>query len=586
MFSREVSFNIKILVFLILSGFFLYSASLYFPFFVFDDVFHIKENQFISAFSVPDLTLPWLNSKIPLVYNYWQVMAAFFGVDSPVPYRFMNILFHGVNAYLIFLISNLLIDSEIFKMFKKNSHQKVICSLCSVFFLVHPAHVESIVWVSSVKGILATQFSLLAVYFFIRRKKEYDLLYSNIFLILSFFIKPVALPLVIVFLLLDKFIFQLTLKEIYTRYIHLLVASVIYMYFFVSEDLLKSDSISISDRLKIIVDSLLFYISQSLSYFGYHFNNARSPSIILDEASSYIYFAISSLLLFLFPMLLILKEKLRYLGGMIFIFYLMLLVNTGVVNYNFQNLSTVADRYLYAPLVVVSLMLLLALSKFWYLKKIRIFSFSVMIFYFCFSCFNISLWQKSSTIINTSVILDDNYLLVKRPLIESYIAEKDYKSAYDVFMEIKRTSTEPLSLGLKIRFIDILRYNNMTDNLHEELKRIKFLTPQLADIIKMKFARYSLELNDNLLANYFLESVSEIGKTKEGFNILNKAFLAKFYKRIAYNFSSLGLFYMKKGDYLRARKFYINQKKYSLSEVDRQEAIDKLEDLKKLIKKN
>ena len=73
-------------------------------------------------------------------YNFWGL--------NPIGYHIVNILLHTLNAILIYIIAKQLIEN------------KIIALLSSLFFAVHPVHVESVTWLSGRKDVLSMSFFL------------------------------------------------------------------------------------------------------------------------------------------------------------------------------------------------------------------------------------------------------------------------------------------------------------------------------------------------------------------------------------------------------------------------------------------
>ncbi|MCX6230225.1 MAG: hypothetical protein NTZ33_01660 [Bacteroidetes bacterium] len=116
---------------------------------------------------------------------------------SPTSYHLTNLIFHGLNAMLVFLFVYLLSNRKIWPAI-----------IAGLLFAVHPMHVESVAWVSERKDVLYTFFFLagLIVYLkYLEDKKVWKLCFTILLFILSCLSKAMAVPFPIILLLIDYY---------------------------------------------------------------------------------------------------------------------------------------------------------------------------------------------------------------------------------------------------------------------------------------------------------------------------------------------------------------------------------------------
>lgn len=99
-------------------------------------------------------------------------------------YHLFNILFHLVNCYLVYRLAFLL-----------SYKRSLIAFITSLFFAIHPLHVESVAWISERKDLLYTLFFMAGHIAFLKyidsgSRKQYWLAF--LFLLLSLASKPAA----------------------------------------------------------------------------------------------------------------------------------------------------------------------------------------------------------------------------------------------------------------------------------------------------------------------------------------------------------------------------------------------------------
>jgi tetratricopeptide (TPR) repeat protein len=131
--------------------------------FVYDDYAFICNNQEIRTLKPLSkfLLSPEAFSE-PVSYHVFRPMASFtfalnYAVNgmNPVGYRLVNLIFHVINALLVFLVLRQLRFSE-------------WPSLAgALIFAVHPAHTEAVTWISGRGNVLFLFFFLLAYLFYV-----------------------------------------------------------------------------------------------------------------------------------------------------------------------------------------------------------------------------------------------------------------------------------------------------------------------------------------------------------------------------------------------------------------------------------
>ncbi len=102
---------------------------------------------------------PWSEILTGVVFKTWlpvyfgslRLDADLFGVSRPWGFRLVNVLLHGLNAGLVFVLLRRILPGTL------------PAALAAAVFLVHPAATESVAWISERKGLLAFTFGLLSM---------------------------------------------------------------------------------------------------------------------------------------------------------------------------------------------------------------------------------------------------------------------------------------------------------------------------------------------------------------------------------------------------------------------------------------
>lgn len=151
-FSKQ---GILIIIILIIC-FFSYNNIVDFSFIRWDDDVQITENT-----NVKNINLQTLNHNLvkerytfltltaySLIYKIWG--------NNPAPFHWLSIILHLLNVILIFILA---------KQFSKNFFT---ISLVVLLFALHPMRVESVAWISEIKDLLFTFFSIIAFLLYIK----------------------------------------------------------------------------------------------------------------------------------------------------------------------------------------------------------------------------------------------------------------------------------------------------------------------------------------------------------------------------------------------------------------------------------
>ena len=167
-----------------------------------DDPLYILENYLVKNLSFENIKKIFsFDNAVAL--NYHPVTILSFAIDyhfsklNPFQYHLVNIIFHLLNTFLVFIFILRLTDKKLFP-----------AVFVSLFFGIHPMHVESVAWISERKDVLYAFFFLSSLLFYLkfnRTKKTKFLVITFLLFILSVLSKAMAVVLPIIMLLIDYF---------------------------------------------------------------------------------------------------------------------------------------------------------------------------------------------------------------------------------------------------------------------------------------------------------------------------------------------------------------------------------------------
>ena len=407
--------------------------------FVWDDDVNIIENPYLSPPHSQNLLQfwkgPYQDLYIPLTYSLWGIGAQLSTTSSgktssqslsPHIFHLLNIILHLLSAIVVFLILKLLL----FHLSSVDNQQKIFWAAGSgaLLFAIHPVQVEPVVWISGLKGVLSGFLSLLAtwqyviystksirinksgieqlddkpsnhfsqLFFsnFLQALNNPNYIFASIFFVLAILAKPTAIVVPVVALVIDRFIIK---KRSHERAPVLICWMALAVPFMILTKWLQPDTTlsfvsPLWTRPIVAFDAIAFYFYKLFFPLWLYPDYGRTPEMVL-QFTWYYYIAVSFSVIVFF--ILLRKHKIFFAASSIFV--ACLLPVSGLIPFLFQNISTVADRYLYfsmlGPAIAISYSVVSFRSKFFVIFCIFILSlFSIK------TSFQIWVWKDEITL--------------------------------------------------------------------------------------------------------------------------------------------------------------------------------------------
>ena len=354
----------------------LYARTINYEFVWDDERIHIGHNpQLIKG----DLKSFWLKSYsgmyIPVSYTTWTFINTVSNSGkeiSPKTFHALNVITHSLNCILVFCL--LLI------LFKNQAH----AFLGALLFLLHPMQVESVAWVSEFRGLYSVFFSLLSMISIFRYLEKNShitfrsfitskhFVFASVLLGLALLSKPsaVVLPFVISILVwcFYKDNFKSLLKGLSLWL--LLIIPIFLITRNAQPNELIYDSVSFWQRFFIAGHSLSFYLYKLIVPYPLAACYGYTPELILSNTIIYLsaFFSVA------IALIIFAKRKSHPLlfSGFAIITVCVLPV-LGLIPFEYQKHSTVADRYIYFGMLGLTLFVPLIAStikKYSWLKYI------------------------------------------------------------------------------------------------------------------------------------------------------------------------------------------------------------------------
>lgn len=379
----------------------LYARTLNYGFVWDDERIHLSNNQQLIKGDVKSFWLkPYSGMYIPVSYTTWAFVKTFSNSNkkiSPKTFHTLNVFTHTVNCLLVFYL--------LFILFKNQTH----AFFGSLLFLLHPMQVESIAWVSEFRGLYSAFFSLLALISIFRYLEKNAIITFRSFITSKYFIiasvlfalgllsKPSAVVLPFVISILVWCFYKDKLKPLLKGLsLWLLMAVPILLITRNAQpNELIYDSISFWQRFFIAGHSLSFYLYKLIVPYPLAACYGYTPELILSNKLIYL----STVFLIVTAVIVFAKRRSQPLlfSGLAVITVCVLPV-LGLIPFEYQKHSTVADRYLYFGMLGFTLFVPLianSIKKYNWLKYV---SGSVIVIYLVLNFKQTDTWKNEFSI--------------------------------------------------------------------------------------------------------------------------------------------------------------------------------------------
>ncbi len=334
-----------ILGFIILLTFIVFSNTLKNGFIVnWDDDGYILNNAAVQQLNNKNIkeifTTFYMGNYHPLTTISYATEFHFFK-QNPKAYHFMNLLLHLCNVVLVFFFVKLLT--------KKNLTPLMVGAL----FAIHPLHVESVAWISERKDVLYSFFFLLSLIFYMRfseNGKLQNYVLAFLFFLLSLLSKSAAVILPLILLLIDYYKnIKINVRGILLKLPFFILAVVFGIIALKSQDAQQqhlTPDYTLINSFFVATYGLSFYI---FKFFVPVLLSAFYPHPVLEGEILPLIYYLSPLLIILFVFIVfrMVKEKKVLVFGFLFFFFSLALV----LQFFPVGGAVVAERYTYMAYV-------------------------------------------------------------------------------------------------------------------------------------------------------------------------------------------------------------------------------------------
>jgi len=351
--------------------------ALRFPFFPFwDDDIHVHANPHLATLSWSGIWAfwsgPYQQLYIPLTYSAWAGLAAISrwwdgqpitaGALNAAWFHGANVLVHAVSTALVFVL--LRRTTKRFAPASNDTRTNLAAALGAAIFALHPLQVEPVAWISGLRDVLGGCLGLASLVVVLGGTKPTFArwLGATLLFVASLAAKPAGVALPVVAGLLAVFAFAWRPARIARELGPWLVIGALWVLVTSSAQWaaeLAQNLVPAWMRPLVAGDALAFYMAKAVWPAGLAADYGRAPDVA-REAGWLWWTWLGPLVV---AVILAVVKPLRVYLVPFGIFAAALLPTLGLVPFNFQVVSTVADRYAYFALFGPALALSMIVAR-------------------------------------------------------------------------------------------------------------------------------------------------------------------------------------------------------------------------------
>jgi len=299
-------------------------------------------------------TQPYAGLYAPVTYTTWIWIKHISeerrdgrAVLIPQGFRTANILLHATNAVLVLYLLYLLAGSP------------WIGFLGGLLFAVHPLQVEPVVWITEYRGLLSACFSLTSLALYCRYRQADSarpllVVAASIAYAFALLSKPTAIVVPLAAVAIDTFVFRPSARQRWLVPILWMIPAALVIWITRSAQPDNQSAVSASALMRpfVAADAMVFYLGKLIAPMHLSVMYGRTPTAVLQSWRAYVLWPIPIAMLALAWMW---RRSRPLLALGIAIVMIGIAPVSGLVPFNAQNDSTVADRYFYFSMFGVSL---------------------------------------------------------------------------------------------------------------------------------------------------------------------------------------------------------------------------------------
>ncbi len=323
-----------------------------------DDDRNILLNPYFSSHNIEGL---WQNRYLalyaPIVYSIWSL---FFegSATSALPYHALNISFHLMNIILVYFLLSRITQWK----------SAALLALATAFFALHPLQVETVAWITGFRDILSIFFILLAIHANFSKRAWLKWWAAPLLFALSLLCKPATITVPLALWLIQLVKNPKSYKTMTLEYLSW-VAVALPIFWLTSSSQIQyiTEPIQWWQRVVVATDTIGFYLEKFIWPLHLNADYGRTPSWLLQHLNEAWPTSLAVILLLTITAV----SRQKTFATVLLFFCVLILPVTGLVSFAYQQISTVADRYMYLPLLPLAWGFTCSISKIPALKSNR-----------------------------------------------------------------------------------------------------------------------------------------------------------------------------------------------------------------------
>jgi protein O-mannosyl-transferase len=417
-----------------------------FGFVSFDDTMHVYQNPHMERISINSILGFWQNPYgnlyIPVSYTVWSILSIFaknglamIGETSfnPAVFHWANLFLHLLNTLFVFFILRKIVS-------------KAWPSVAgALVFSLHPVMVESVAWISELRGLLSAFFGfgsilLLSGYW---QKEGKGITYASppkgrtgtiiivsatMLFLCALLSKPSAVIIPLIFALLVVSTKRKMQRPHFSIILCWLVMaiSIIWITRLIQP---APHALPFWQRLPIVLDSMGFYIVTIIFPGSLCVDYGRTPFMVIHHLfwPPMSLVSVCAALIFIFY-----KKKPPHATLALLIFCVALIPVSGIAPFDFQEFSTVADRYLYVPMLGLALLITGMLAQGPRVIPVVVFG-TWLCLLITLGSSQINTWRNSKTLYSHALEVNPKSYRIFNNFGRIFAEERDYNKAFFLY---------------------------------------------------------------------------------------------------------------------------------------------------------
>lgn len=307
----------------------------------------------------------------PVTWTFWWLLATASARPTsagkfalgPHVYHSANVVLHAITSVVVFFLLR--------RLLRARSSVPSDLAACggALLFALHPVQVETVGWVSGTKDLLAGLFMVIAMLQYVGyatspspRRRVLHYVLTVIASIAAMLSKPSAVALPLILAAIDGLVLRRKTVQIVRGVVPLLMVTAPVLLWSKATQTGQGLPTLVSPLLRPLVatDALAFYLGKVLVPLRLTVDYGRYPRFVIDSGQAWFTWIVP---VSIGIVVWLLRRRLPELLVGAVIFGLALLPVLGLVPFDFQQYSTVADHYLYVAMIGVALTVAALLNR-------------------------------------------------------------------------------------------------------------------------------------------------------------------------------------------------------------------------------